>query len=270
MPTVSVIMGIYNCEGTLVKSIESIINQTYKDWELILCDDGSTDNTYKIAKSFTTKYSNIVLLRNTSNKGLAYSLNRCLDVAKGKYIARMDADDLAMPNRFEKQVNFLNANPKYDVVGSSVILYDEKGDRAVRKAIEYPDKYTLLKTVPFMHPTIMMRREVYDALNGYTVSKRTFRGQDTDLWFRFYEKGFKGYNIQIPLLKYHEGLFDYKKRSFIVRWNGIQTRLLGYRKLNYPLLYYIYLLKPLIAGLIPHRLMYFFHKKIKGKQIQKY
>lgn len=267
MPTVSVIMGVYNSADTLERCVNSLLEQTYTDWELILCDDGSTDDTYEIAKSISDKHSNITLLKNTSNKGLAYSLNKCLNVAQGKYIARMDADDISIPERFQKQVEFLENHPEYSVVGSSVILYDENGDMAVRKAIEYPDKYSLLKSVPFMHPTIMMRKEVYDILNGYTVSKRTIRGQDMDLWFRFFAKGFKGYNIQTPLLKYQESLSDYKKRSFKVRWNGVKTRFIGYRKLNYPLRYYIYLLKPVIAGLIPHRIMYFYHKKVKGKQL---
>src|SRR5690625_1613346 len=119
MPTVSVIMGVYNSEKTIERCINSILEQSYKKWELIICDDGSSDSTYEIVKSFTDRFSNIVLIKNNTNKGLAYSLNRCLDVARGEYIARMDADDIAISNRFQKQVDFLNANPEYDVVGSS-------------------------------------------------------------------------------------------------------------------------------------------------------
>ena len=108
MPTVSVIMGIYNCEKTLSDAIDSIINQTYSDWELIMCDDGSTDNTYQIATKYSEKDNRITVIKNDTNSGLAFSLNHCLKYAKGEYVARMDADDISLPNRFEKQVAFLN------------------------------------------------------------------------------------------------------------------------------------------------------------------
>src|SRR5699024_3305380 len=100
----------------------------------------------------------------------------------------------------------LDSNPEYDVVGSWVILYDESGDKGIRKNKEFPGKYTLLTSVPFGHPTIMMKKSVYKELGGYTVSERTRRGQDKDLWFRFFYKGFKGYNIQEPLYRYHESI----------------------------------------------------------------
>ena len=115
MPTVSVIMGIYNTESKLADSIESILQQTYSDWELIMCDDGSTDRTYEIAKKYSDKYENIYLLKNNKNMGLAYSLNKCLKYASGKYIARSDADDINLPNRFKVQVEFLEKNPQYQL-----------------------------------------------------------------------------------------------------------------------------------------------------------
>src|SRR5699024_2253424 len=96
MASVSVIMGIYNCEETLSQSINSIIDQTYTDWELILCDDCSLDNTYNIAKTFADQLKNIVLLKNSKNEGLNYTLNKCLRYAKGQYIARMDGDDISL------------------------------------------------------------------------------------------------------------------------------------------------------------------------------
>ncbi|MDK0922904.1 glycosyltransferase family 2 protein, partial [Clostridium perfringens] len=99
---VSIIMGIYNCEKTLSDCIDSLLNQTYTNWELIMCDDSSTDCTYKIAKRYAEKYNNIILLRNETNKKLSATLNRCLEVAKGEYVARMDADDIALPTRLEK------------------------------------------------------------------------------------------------------------------------------------------------------------------------
>ena len=264
MSKISIIMGIYNCQDTLTTAIKSIITQTFSDWELIMCDDGSTDDTYDIAKEFASKYNNIILIKNTKNSGLAYSLNKCLEIATGEYIARMDADDISLPQRFELQVEFLDKNKKFDVVGSSVILYDDRGEHAVRKMIVCPEKKDLVKSVPHIHPTIMIRKNTLSQLNGYTVSSRTKRCEDADLWYRFYSHGFKGYNIEIPLLKYHESILDYKKRNTKVALNGMKNRFIGYRKLKLPFIYYIYIFKPLISLIIPNRLMYFYHKKLKG------
>ena len=105
-------MGIYNCADTLSEAIDSIINQTYTNWQLILCDDCSTDNTYNVAKSYQEKYpEKIVLVRNEVNSRLAFSLNHCLKYADGEFIARMDGDDISVSNRFEVQLKFLNDHP---------------------------------------------------------------------------------------------------------------------------------------------------------------
>src|SRR5690625_1284595 len=103
VPSVSIIMGIYNCENTIARSIDSIIHQSFKNWELIMCDDYSTDNTYHIAKDYSRSFKNIILIENNKNYGLAYSLNRCLDISKGKYIARMDGDDQSLSKRLQIQ-----------------------------------------------------------------------------------------------------------------------------------------------------------------------
>lgn len=105
-------MGIYNCAPTLSEAIDSIVNQTYDNWELIMCDDGSTDDTYRIAESYRQKYPDKVkLIRNRHNSGLNITLNHCLEYAKGEYIARMDGDDISLPQRFEKEFNFLETHP---------------------------------------------------------------------------------------------------------------------------------------------------------------
>ena len=130
---VSVLMGIYNCAPTLPQAVDSIIAQTYDNWQLIMCDDCSTDNTYDIAKDYAEKYPDkIVLIRNEENLKLSKTLNHCLEYADGEYIARMDGDDISMPERFEKQVAFLEENPKYIVCGCAMIPFDENGEYTVR------------------------------------------------------------------------------------------------------------------------------------------
>lgn len=261
---VSVIMGIYNCGDTLERCIESLISQTYTNWELIMCDDGSTDNTLETAIFYEKKYDNIVLLKNETNSGLAYSLNQCLKYCNGNYVARMDSDDICLSERFEEQVKFLSENKQYHVVGSSIILFDEKGVKGIRKVKKLPVKEDIIQNVPHIHPTIMMRKEVYDKLEGYTVSSRTRRGQDLDLWFRFYANGFKGYNIQKPLLKYHESVDDYKKRDLKTAFKITQTIYIGYRMIDMPIKNYIYMFKPIISALMPNKLMYLYHKRNKN------
>lgn len=258
---VSVIMGLYNCEDTLARCIDSILAQTYSNWEIIMCDDGSTDNTHNIAKEYAEKYDNMLLINNEKNMRLAATLNHCLEYAKGDYVARVDTDDICLPNRFEKQVDFLNNNPQYEVVGSWMILFDDNGEKGVRRTIEIPNKKDLLTGVPFAHPTIMMRKRVYDELGGYTVSERTRRGQDADLWFRFYHAGYKGYNVQEPLYKYHESLNDYKKRSIKYAFDTVKNYYHGYELLKFPIWNYIYLLKPLISAIVPNKIMYLYHKR---------
>lgn len=259
---ISIIMGAYNTASTLPLSIESVVQQTYKDWELIICDDCSKDDTYEVAKSYAEKYSNIIVVRNEVNSRLAFSLNHCLEYARGEYVARMDADDLCLPDRLEKQVAFLDSHPEYAVVGGGVVLFD--GDK-IKKAIfnpEIPEKTFLARGVPFFHPTIMMRKTIYEALGGYLVSERTKRGQDYDLWFRFFAKGFKGYNLQESVLHYHDSLSDYnKKSSWKMSWGTTKTMWIGFRMNEMPLRLYPWVLKPLVTALMPKKMVYLIHNK---------
>lgn len=259
MNRVSIIMGIYNCASTLPTAIESILNQTFLDWKLIMCDDGSTDNTFDVARGFAEQYpSKIILLQNKENKRLAATLNRCLEVATGEYIARMDADDESLPERLEKEVEFLDAHPEIACVGTDMIVFDEQGER-VRTSTAQPSKKSMLHGVPLAHPTIMMRKEVYDNLGGYTSSKDTMRAEDVDLWFRFFEKGYKGAVIHEPLYRYRESKSDFKKRNFKAAIGTTRVCLKGFKRLGFPVHVYPYAFKPIIVSLVPKGIMYRYH-----------
>ena len=267
-PRVSVIMGIYNCEDTIEKAIQSVINQTYKNWELIMCDDGSTDETYNIANMYANKFKNIKVIRNKKNMRLAYSLNRCLEVSTGKYIARMDADDESLPERLKIQVNFLENNQEYKVVGSSAIIFDEDGVKGIRNFREYPFENDKWHGTPFAHPTIMMYSSTYKELGGYTVSKDTMRAEDLDLWFRFKLKGYQGYNIQNPLYKYRESIVDYKKRNLNAAIGTSKIIHKYYKLMNMSLKYYPRIIKPIIIALLPDRLIQAHHKKMDNNLLR--
>lgn len=258
---VSIIMGVYNCANRIENCVESIKNQTYVNWELIICDDCSTDNSWEILQKLQKEDSRIILIQNKKNSKLAYSLNHCLKYARGEYVARMDDDDLCLPKRLEVQVNFLETHPEFDVVGTWANVTDGKNVLTIRKLLEYPNRNNLLTGPCHMHPTIMMRKRAYDKLGGYTVCKRTNRGQDWDLWFRFYAAGMKGYNIQEAYLEYHESKEDFKKRSIKTAVMYTKTALYGYRLLKYPLYKYIYALKPLISNFIPNKIIQIYRRR---------
>lgn len=254
---ISVIMGVYNCEETLPEAIDSIINQTYTDWELIMCDDASTDNTYNVALEYKEKYPDkIIFIQNEQNSRLAASLNHCLKYATGKYIARMDSDDISTPDRFEKQIKFLKENPDVDMVGTQMQHFSEKGMSNIVKVPSRPDKYILRREQPFIHATILTYKRVYDELEGYTVAERTNRAQDYDLWFRFYDKGFVADNIHEPLYLMREDVAAFKRRTFKVRWNAFKTTRFGFKLLNYPRYWIIRpAIEMIIKSIIPYQLV---------------
>ena len=259
MPLISVIMGVYNGEKTLRLAIDSIIKQTYSNWELIICDDCSTDSTIDILEEYRVREGRIHILHNKTNQRLAAALNHCLKKAKGEYIARMDADDESLPNRLATQAVFLETHPEYACVGSGVIVFDDDGNQYIRSRKEFPQKRDLLWDVPFTHPTILMRKSVYDALGGYTVSKMTVRAEDLDLWFRFYAQGYQGYNIKKPLYRYRESLEDYKKRTLSAGFQTARVFLNGYRLLELPPYLKVFGLKPIITSIIPNPIMKYYH-----------
>ncbi|MDO4378762.1 MAG: glycosyltransferase family A protein [Erysipelotrichia bacterium] len=261
-PKVSIIMGVYNEEKTIETCIDSIIAQTYQNWEFIICDDCSTDKTNKIIQNYADKDSRIVLIRNEKNMRLAASLNNCLKLAKGEYVARMDADDIALPERLKKQVDFLNKHPEYAVVGSAVKVFDGEKVLFERRSKSKPTKNDVLYGPTFMHPTVMMRKFVYDDLGGYTISERTMRGQDWDLWFRFYAKGYRGYNLDEALLLYHESPEDYKKRTLKTAKGYTKTALMGYKLLGVSKTKYIFAFKPMISVIVPEYLKRKLRKEI--------
>lgn len=232
---ISVIMSVYNSEATLRESIDSILAQTYPDWEFIICNDASTDGTQAILEEYAEKDpERFILLKNEENKRLAFSLNRCLEKATGFYVARMDGDDISLPERFEKQVLFLRTHPEYQLVGTAMQRFDETGLAGIECPPEIPTRNYLKKTCPFNHATIMTYKSVFDRLQGYTVAPRTERGQDYDLWFRFYYEGYEGYNMLQPLYLVREDRNAISRRSFKVRWSTYQTTRYGFKLLGFP------------------------------------
>ena len=231
---ISVIMACYNCEKTMDKAIESILNQTYDNWVMICCDDGSNDRTWEILQSYKGKYpEKFMLLKNETNKQLPYSLNRCLECVETEYVARMDADDWSLPKRFEMQINYLKEHPEVDLVGTGLAVFD--GEKQIASIIREPNptKESMLNSNAFSHATIMTHRRVYDELNGYSLDPTVIRVEDVDLWCRFFAAGFKGYNLQEELYVILEDINAVKRRTLRARINSAKTRARGYRLMGF-------------------------------------
>lgn len=251
---ISVIMGIYNCGATLPESIDSILAQTETDWELILCDDGSKDDTYAVAKAYQEKHpEKIVLLKNEQNLGLHATLNRCLEVAQGEYIARMDGDDISLSERFREQRQYLDENADCALVGTDFWFFDKNGVWGESRFIFQPDLEEIFRNQSFMHPTVMLRRSAVDAVGGYTVSKLTRRAEDYDLWCKLYERGFIGRNLPQKLLYYREDLNGMKKRKVIHGWEMCRLHLYWRKRLGVGSV--LFCLRPLVMALVPRPLM---------------
>ncbi len=196
-PLISVLIPTYNCEAYVYDALKSVLDQTYTNFECIIIDDCSTDKTVNIIKSFNDE--RIQLIIKSKNSGYTNSLNQGLTIANGKYIARMDGDDISLPNRFEKQVEVLESNSDIVVCGSIFQIIDSE---TIIKAPEHHEaiKTELLKESCIGHPTSMIRKSILDK---YTIRYDTSYepAEDYDLWVRLSQKG-KLYNIQEVLFKY--------------------------------------------------------------------
>ena len=258
---VSVIMGIYNCENYIAESIESILNQTYNNLELIMCEDGSKDNTYKIAKQYKNKYpEKIKLIKNEKNMGLNYTLNQCLKLAIGEYIARQDGDDISVLDRIEKQVNFLEKNKEYAVVSSQVEFFDKDGVFKKSNPIEYPEKKDFYNHPPFCHAASMVRKEAFDEVGGYTVEDKLLRVEDYHLWYKIYSKGYKGANIEEVLYKVRDNRDAFKRRTFKSALNYTRLKWKVFREFKMPIIKYPYVIRPVLVSLLPRKVYEVLHK----------
>ena len=251
---VTVVMGVYNQHNTaeLEEAVQSILAQSMREWELIICDDGSEGEAARNLKNYENRDPRIRVIRHSENKGLAATLNTCIAQAKGKYIARMDADDISGPKRLERQYQFLEKHIQYAFAGCNADLIDENGIWGARIMPEKPEKRDFLPFSPFIHPSVMVRREVYLMSGGYYVSKETWRCEDYELFMRLYAQGFCGYNMQERLFCYREDRASYERRKFRYRLDEARIRRRNFKNLgmNGPVAW-LYTIRPVAAGLIP-------------------
>ena len=185
-PEVSVVMPVYNGERYLSESVESILNQTFENFEFIIIDDGSSDHTQEIIRNYQAKDSRVILVTNDENIGLTKSLNKGLALARAEYLARMDADDVCLPQRLERQISYMSAHPEIGVLGTNKRTIDSEGS-CLKEGTPIPILpgfvgWMLLFHNQVVHSSQMIKKQYLDIVKGYDVSRQT--AQDYDLLVR--------------------------------------------------------------------------------------
>ncbi|MCM1063615.1 MAG: glycosyltransferase [Eubacterium sp.] len=267
-PKISVIMSIYNQRnsGYLDQAVMSILNQTFGDLEFIIYDDGSDAAVCRQLEKYEQLDDRITLIHSHENCGLAYSLNTCINVARGKYLARMDDDDISDPERLAVQYEYMENHPEIAYVGCNARLIDSRGVWGHRVMPEFPMKHSFLRYSPFIHPSVMIRRSIFDTQEAYRFSKDTWRCEDYELFMRLMRLGYRGGNIQQELFCYREDADSYRKRKFKYRIDEMKLRYRNFKDLG--LLYpigWLYVARPLAAAIVPSRLTYM-AKKLYHRQ----
>ncbi len=258
----TVLMAVYNDQDFVAKAIKSVVQQLTDDMELLIIDDCSTDRSSEILKNFESQYLRIRLIRNESNRGLGYCLAIGTEKAKGKYIIRMDADDICLPDRLSKQIRFLEENPDIDIVGGGAIEIDEKGNKGMTR--QMPSSHEKIMQViwanPFIHSTVAFRREKILKTGNYNAQIR--RRQDYDLWFRCAKQGLKFANFSEPLIYYRFFTDSHKKQRLNhaidqakIGWNGC-------RMLNLPKWQYLAVAVPIARAIFPPSVSHFIYRTL--------
>lgn len=258
-PLISVAIGTHNGSKCIEQAINSILNQTYQSFEIIVCDDCSTDNTVTIIKSLMTKDNRIHLLQNPVNVGLNITLNNCIEASHGSLIARMDDDDVSHPERFERQIAYLNEHPEIAFVGTSKRYFDEHGCWGQAIAKVHPSIKDIFTSHAFSHPTVIIRKEALTAVGNYSSDKLNRRGQDYDLWCKLYKAGYRGANLSDILFDYYESRGSVKRRKLKFRIDHIRKELFWRKELQLPVSYLRFPLMDLIKCFMPD----FFYLKLR-------
>jgi len=268
-PLISVIMPTYNASEYLSKAIESILWQTHTNWELICVNDGSTDNSLSMLKAFAKKDKRIKIYTNRTKRGIGYSLNKALKVTQGKFVARMDADDISLSDRLTKQLEFLNKNKEIVACGGQAEIIDSSDNIiAYKKFPTNPETLykMIMKVIPLQHPLLMARSDV---LKNYKYLENLSTAEDVDMLFYLLSRG-KISNIDSVIYKYRKvtlsnGYHNVKKTFFIT----FLTRLNAILKYHYEPSFMgisISLFELAVVSILPSKLIVKVFEKIRFEQ----
>lgn len=206
-------MSTHNGEKYIKEAIDSILTQSFSNFEFVICNDHSTDNTLGILNDYGKLDNRIRVFDNTNKAGLQYSLNFGLKKCRGKYVARMDDDDISHLDRLERQYSFLEKNPSISLLGTNINFFDENGIYGSSRFKTNPSIVDVWKGKTFCHPTMMFKLSDIREIGFYNQSDEVTRLEDYDCWCNFYYHGFKGFNLKDNLLDFREDSNSFKRRT---------------------------------------------------------
>lgn len=250
---ITVLMSVYNDEKYLKSSIESILNQSFREFEFLIFDDASTDRSREILENYARQDARIKLVLNDVNMGLSANLARGVRISQGSYIARMDADDIAFNNRIELQYSYITTN-NIDILGSYVIDIDEYNEeKGLRKVpIKHSNISRLIWSCPMIHPTVVFNKKAVIKAGSYDESLR--RRQDYELWFRCIKTGLKFENIPTPLLYYRHTNEYFGKNDYKVQLQQLNMGIKGSMLTRSAPIAYVGVCIAFFKGILPYKI----------------
>lgn len=266
--TISVILSVHKGKPYIEQAIQSILAQTYQDVEFLVVDDGSTDGSDDLLREIASKDDRIRIITNQTNLGLTKSLNLALHEARGDYIARMDADDIALPTRLEKQLNFLQAHPDIGMVGTAFEWIDDNGVVIGKPTIITDSTLlhsSLIRTNPFLHSSVLIRKQLLDRVQGYNEQFK--KAQDYDLWLRL-SSICRFANLPEILMqkRMSKHMISFKNEREQLRF-AVHARWNALSRGDYPLWTLLYLVKPWIASVLPRSIVRWVRIHLFGQKI---
>jgi len=260
----TVLMAVYNDEKFLEEALDSILSQLSEDIELLIIDDSSSDRSQQILVDLVCRTNQVRVIRNPRNEGLGYCLALGTEQARGKYIIRMDSDDVCLPGRFAKQIKFLDDNPDVDIVGGFAIEIDASGKKSVERRMPYSHDNikSAIWACPLIHPTVTFRKERV-LLAGNYKHQASRRQEDYELWFRCVKSGLRFANIPEPLIYYRftpksQSKQRLKQAIYQVKigWHGCQMLHLSWWQ-------YLAVTTPIFRAVFPVRVSHFIYRLLK-------
>ena len=254
----TVLMSVYNGEPYLEVAIKSILSQTFIKFDFLIIDDASTDKTSAILKKFSQQDSRIKIITNKQNQGLAYSLARGVETATTPWIARMDADDIAICDRLAKQMKYLEENPTIDILGSYALNINSRGEILGERKVPLDHKNIsrLIWTNPLIHPTVLFRRSAILKIGSYSCKTRQRIPEDYQLWFRACAAGLQFANLAEPLIYYRFSEDNFVRNNLQFLLAHVLIGWQGCWQVKAAPLAYLGVTKPLVLGILPPGLRY--------------
>lgn len=264
MSGISVIMPVYDPEPSeLERALRSVLSQSMSDFELVICDDCSKPYVHEIIEKCNDE--RVIYLRNERNGGCAYSLNRCIEAARGELLIRQDADDYSLPDRFAV-IKSAYERTNADIIATNIILFDESGEWGHRDYPAEVRKADFLFAVPFMHGACALKKSAVEAAGMYPVSRDTARCEEYALFMTMFARGARGINLPERLYAFNENRAAIARRKYSDKVREVKVKARGFRELKLYPRGIIYLAKPLAVGIIPPRLLAKIKDKVFGRR----